>query len=479
MNRNACWAAASGILILACLLASAVPLLHFNSAVTVNYNEGWNVYRSQMVADGIPLYAAPPGLWTTNYPPLSFHIVSAVARFVHPPVLAGRLVAFAAFVVCCLAAAGIVRAMGGSRHAAAFAGLCFYAWLATLTPDRVVIDDPQLLGLAFTALGVLAFAKEPTPAWLATSAIGFTLGVFTKNNLIALPIAAGLMLVWQRRWRDLALWAGIGIVAAVLLLGLTILIDGPYFFAHLLRPRTTVLRQGLNKTLPFAVLFAPPFVLAALWLPQRFREPAARFLALAIVLSLAFAVFFSLGVGVDRNVFFDALLLLAVAVALGLAHIDALLPDHRPPVNAIFAILLSLPLLPIVTTVPARAWAALALLHDQPGREGDRANAVAVIAGQDGPAICETLLICVQAGKPLAYDTFFVADEVGAGRMPVEPELQRIRAGYYGSIQIDASVTTAALVPPNVRFPRPLLDAIDARYRPALVTSRLTVFVRR
>src|SRR5438128_533848 len=58
------------------------PVRRAAREVEFSYNEGWNAYKQAMVANGTPLYGLPPGAFTggTSYPPLSFHLVSWIAR---------------------------------------------------------------------------------------------------------------------------------------------------------------------------------------------------------------------------------------------------------------------------------------------------------------------------------------------------------------------------------------------------------------
>src|SRR5690242_4184512 len=53
------------------------PVKRIFANVEVNYNEGWNAYRADMIEKGIHLYGAPlQGFGTaTAYLPLSFHLV--------------------------------------------------------------------------------------------------------------------------------------------------------------------------------------------------------------------------------------------------------------------------------------------------------------------------------------------------------------------------------------------------------------------
>src|SRR5882724_8151716 len=69
------WKTLLGILAVMLIGLLWFPVMRTNSNVLRNYNEGWNAYRQEMAANGIPLYGEPPLYTPTNYPPLSFHIV--------------------------------------------------------------------------------------------------------------------------------------------------------------------------------------------------------------------------------------------------------------------------------------------------------------------------------------------------------------------------------------------------------------------
>src|SRR5215470_12729244 len=58
------------------------PVRRIFTHAQVNYNEGWNAYRTAMVAKSIPLYRTPPHgmIGATAYPPVSFHVVSLLGN---------------------------------------------------------------------------------------------------------------------------------------------------------------------------------------------------------------------------------------------------------------------------------------------------------------------------------------------------------------------------------------------------------------
>src|SRR6266705_3524219 len=107
------------IVVIGFMMVTMVALFRFPvhrifANVEVNYNEGWNAYRADMVAKGIRLYGAPPqGLGTaTAYPPISFHLISWLGS-TNTFVVAGRLVSLLSLIAAGLFIGLIVRKAGG------------------------------------------------------------------------------------------------------------------------------------------------------------------------------------------------------------------------------------------------------------------------------------------------------------------------------------------------------------------------------
>ena len=139
-------------------------------------------------------------------------------------------------------------------------------------PNRIGVNDPQLLGMAFKMLGFYWFIKAPVSGRrMLASAAFFTIAIFTKHNLVALPLGAGASLLVGRQWRPLFRWAAAGLIFAILL-GASRMIDGPYFLAHMLRARAYLLSNVVAESVPYLLLFLPPFAIAAVWVQRNWRD---------------------------------------------------------------------------------------------------------------------------------------------------------------------------------------------------------------
>ncbi|MGI4799744.1 MAG: hypothetical protein ACRYG8_38025 [Janthinobacterium lividum] len=62
-------------------------------------------------------------------------------------------------------------------------------------------------------------------------------GLFTKHNLLALPVGMTLSLAMRGAWRDLAVWILAGFVSCIVLFGGTVAVDGHLFLANMIAPR--------------------------------------------------------------------------------------------------------------------------------------------------------------------------------------------------------------------------------------------------
>jgi len=162
----------------------------------------WNAYHQGEAMQGQPLYGAPPALVGADYPPLSFHLIGLASRLTGNVNQTGRWVALLSLALVALLCGAIVRRFTGSTPLAAFAALSAVIWVAVYEPDRIGMNDPQLLGSVFSLLGLYAYLRErENRLWLCISALAFTLSVFTKHNLLAFPAAVGLHAAFPTRAR--------------------------------------------------------------------------------------------------------------------------------------------------------------------------------------------------------------------------------------------------------------------------------------
>jgi hypothetical protein len=478
------------------LLLAWFPLLRIDCLPSLNYNEGWNVYRQQMAAEGQPLYAHPPDLWITNYPFLSFHAIGAFGGAIGNMLLAGRIVAFASLVCIAVTCGVIVRIITGSVRGGLYGALCFFLWISTLSPDRRAMNDPEFLGIAFAGLGLLAYMKAPNSvSGSALSAFAFAMSMFIKHDVIALPLCVFIELLLVRNWKVLIAWIAVGLATAGCLLILTYILDGPYFIAHLLRSRDYSFRRAYWFVRTYFLHFGSCACLGLIAVALVRDTPSKRLVLLLIVLTNIVAFLFAGGDGVDFNIFFVPLIPTAIscavaAVGLGQGGKQAWMPAILPlavislasivapdafyvsamqllGLVAIIYLVVSIMLL-VGRSLPALPWKGIGIiigfaipvlagaeftpsqfitdLDDQrhlPALTEAANRSIELLRATKKPVICEDILLCFDAGKPLDYDPYFVKDQVLTGQIPESRILALLASRHYGIIELDRSPDAA------------------------------------
>jgi hypothetical protein len=491
------------------------PLAYTAAHVDRNYNEGWNAYRQQMAADGIPLYGQPPRYTATNYPPLSFHLIGLLGTVTGNMNATGRWVSVVALLLCSLSIAGIARRISGDWRAGAYGALCFLLWFDAYFETRVGVNDPQLFGTVFALAGLCAYVRWPESArGLTVSAIAFAIGLFIKLNLLAFPLAVGAHLLLRRSWKSLAVWTGALAVSCIALFALAAAVDGRYILTHLfVQPSVDWMRAWASSAAYWSVFRAPIGACAA-WSLWNAKSTLCSVLVQCAAIALALAIVFSGGSGVDVNVFTDFTIVLAIVVGIGACDL-ARLTEHLP-VPALLVVVALIPLmdpetaLAILVTVAAGALvfrngrlaepriltAAMfvlllsvatllplesirqAVVTRPPVQDYERGfeSGIEFLRARPGLALCESLLMCYEAGKPLFYDAHGVSLQVATGRLK-EDELDRLlESGVLRTIEIDgADIQPKRRLRFSAAFMRKLLE----RYTVAVQNSQSTLLVPR
>jgi hypothetical protein len=474
------WFVSIALMIICVLATSWFPLLNITALPSNNYNEGWNAYRQWMTVEGQPLYGSPPTLWTTNYPFLSFHIIGLFGVAKGNMVLAGRVVCFVSFITTAALVGGIVRLVTGSRVGALYAALALVAWFASFYEGGRASNDPELLSVAFTTLGLFAYLKGSRRiVWVALSATAFAVSLFTKHDLIAFPVSIGVHLLFTRNWRSLAGFLGVSIVAAGLLLALSFYLDGLYFFAELLQPRAYSLENLRYEALHYLLhFFVPLFIGVGLLFRDR-STPYRSFLFTLLIFTHLASLYFSGGDGVGSNIFFPAMIADLLTCLITICQLERT-AAKEPPAKWSFRIALVLSTLACVVMVPSRVQYDLVAQFHMPAATKAAHETIALLKSTEGPAICEDLLLCYEAGKPMGYDPYYVEDQVLVRRLQENAVLAMVTAHYYAAIQIDGAGDAASVAQrKDKRFSKRFLRTLLAEYRLVLGTPTYSVFVPR
>jgi hypothetical protein len=463
-----------------CVIATAwFPLASITALPSRNYNEGWNAYRQWMTIAGQPLYGRAPSLWTTNYPFLSFHIIGYIGAVKANMVLAGRIVCFAALVAISGLAGAIVRGATASRPGAIYAGLCLFAGLAAFNGSGRACNEPDLLSLAFACFGLFAYLRAPPRMlWLAGAAIAFAVSLFIKHDILAMPLSVAAHLLVTRNWRGLAAFLAAGGLAAGALLALSFHLDGRDFFGALLQPRAYSLQNLGTETFHYLLHFLAPLAVGVTVLLRHRAIPNRGFFFTLLIFTNLAAVYFSGGDGVASNIFYPASIadLLACVIAICWLEQEAL---QTPRAGRGFETALIVTSLAGALMVPFQFHNDIAAAQQLPATAQAARQAVAILQSANGPVICEDLLLCYDAGKPLDYDAYYVKDQILTGRVRDADIVALLNAHYYAAIQVDGGSDPVSLKHRRERFTLTFLRALAMQYRPVLVTHNYSVFVPR
>ena len=408
----------------------------------INYNEGWNSYFTARVLDGLPLYPARSSRLINNYPPLSFYMAALMAKLTGSVLVAGRALAWSGFAGSATLIGLILRRMGCSAAGASFGALFFGAVLVTRCDLYVGMFDPQLFAQMLMLAGCLVALSRPDSAGAVAAAALIVAGGFVKHSLLALPVSLTLWLAFYRR-RLLLPWLLTGAGLAGAGLAASVAGFGPEFIAGLSLPRQTSLSGAVGKMLRWLLPLELPCALATLPAvlvrvrrdDSTARHPSDRayaaFVLIYVLVALAIGLAGAAPLGTNYNMIFELL----VAVSLGLGLLVGWPGLRIPPgwVALASAVSLWVTALQLGTaeTSSWRAWSS-----EQRSREANALAAVALIRAAPGDALCGTLLLCFQSGKPMLYDPLNYGQAPGES----QADLQRDLAGHrFGLVQIDSA----------------------------------------
>ncbi|HEX6290459.1 MAG TPA: hypothetical protein VFZ66_14820 [Herpetosiphonaceae bacterium] len=193
--------------------------------------EGMALWEASLLRSGRGLYlpVVPENFVSAPYPPVHPLLLALFGESTVPHIFwTGRMISLIAALLVALAGFGAVRQVTGSR----LAGLSAAVGVLAFAPLQIwaLRIKPDMIGLAFTVAGLwltalwsgsqAGDAEAPRRAWLPPSliaaALAFVLAHFSKQTMLAGPLAAGTYLLLRDRWIALR-WG----LLYLLVLGLT------------------------------------------------------------------------------------------------------------------------------------------------------------------------------------------------------------------------------------------------------------------
>ena len=191
--------------------------------------------------------------------------------------------------------------------------------------------------------------------------------------------------------------------------------------------------------------------------------------------SLLIGMAFGGGAGVANNTFFDNFF--AMSIIMG-ACLDLLWKAPIPSFGKGGRWRFLVPVLlysTVVTTFVPRGVNVRRYLSQLPEWQRLYDAEVSFLVAQPGPAICESLVLCYDAGKPFIFDPFNSMRLVQLGKLDSNEIVKQMAEKKYGAIQTYGPVTDR----PNGRFPKDVLEAIDRYYVEALKGPDCHIYVPR
>lgn len=476
----------AGNWVLACcvafaLLTAIVPFARAFYRVEVSCNEGWDVYNAAIEAAHGRLYPANPGWTFVNYPMLSFVLVAQLHRWTHDYLLTGRALSLLSLCGCCLLVAAIVRKLGSGWRPALLAGFFCLALFCVAAdyPSYVGMDDPQMLALFFYMAGLWIYLKlDRSIAGAALSALFFVVAISIKHNPIefGLAVFADLIVISRRR----ALWfCACGLALLTCSVGLQLHYGGPGFFASLLSPRNYSAAKAFKLTgVDLGPLVLPLGV--SLYTGWKLRQDLQRRIAgIFLVFALLAGCYFLGGDGVSINAFFGSYLAMSILVGLFFARMEEGTPRRAAYAPAVlFGWLLVIPWL-VVPPLDDRAaaqinWNPPLALHRISAAQTRFDAEVAFLRRQPGPALCECLLRCYDAGKPYVYDPFNATRAVEFHKLDPEVIASALRHRQYGAVQLAGPIGDSCR---TEMFAPAILAALRENYHPSLRNQDGTIYL--
>lgn len=428
------------LLITVIVLLSIIPyLIRIGYNFEINYNEGFNVFNSVKVESGGVLYDSKENVYrTVNYPPLSFYIIGYINNIVGNPLIVGRSISLLSLFLISICVAVAVIKLGGAVYDAVFTGIFCIALFTTYASSYVGMNDPQILGHLFEMAGLLLYLDSRSKnVNIFLVALLFSLGIFTKHNLIALPIAVAFDLFYQSR-RDFIKYIIYCLTIGLFFVCIVSVISGYDFINEVFlveSSRIYSIRKMIFKTTDLVYYFQIPFLVTLLLILYNFREINFRIISIYYLLSLAIGIYFSGASGININIFFDLFISMAISSGMMLCyyrkHIINMFNYSKIiylflPIILFFGILIKLPE-NIITT-----YNGYSLFIEKERKYQEDAL---FLKTQPDPVLCESILLCYFGNKKYEYDSFWIRQSILSGKINEEKILSLIENGYFSIVQ--------------------------------------------
>jgi hypothetical protein len=449
------------LLLMVVLILLIAPLTRMFYHVSITYNEGWTVYHSDTVAKRNQIYDTKDPFTPVVYPPLFFYLEGLTGKlFGGNFLMIGRVFSFVGLIGTAILAALIVHIYSGSAIGSVLAAIFFCGAVAAIAPQYVAMNDAQLPAHVLSAAGLWIYLKairNNSSLWPA--ALLVTTALFTKHNLIAVPAAISIDLLFRSR-RSFLQWLLFVFAFIGTFTVLTFLFAGTGFLDQVIAGRYMSFEKMLAQTRQFATFTLIPLIVSVVWCV---RNPQERVLILWLFLSIVIGIITSAGFGTAMNMFFDAFLSMAVILGIFISNMKPL-PGALLP----FLLFLSIEVAAISETQMLLSKNLQSRFAKQ---QAEYLSDVQFLKNQSYSAACGNPLLCFDAGKRLEFDPFNVSQRIITGRMKEYDAVRLFEAGRFRVVQIkeqhyekNSSRTSEPQMFADTFFTRNIIAAIRENY---------------
>lgn len=446
-------------------------------------NEGWNVYYAARAAAGEILYTGDPAR-QVSYPFISFYLIGWLKPLFGNLLVIGRAISVISLSCVAICSAFIVRRFGGRSPEMLLGAAATLGFIRVQAGAWIGTDEPQMLAEALTFGGLLCYLSgDPTPWRLAGCALLCCAGGFIKPIAAAVPMAVTLDLLWHDR-RLFLIWCFCGIGALALFAGLSYEIAGGDFISEVFAKRPYYWELVAHHTKKFLRYHKIPLAVSLVYLCQSLPPSQAVLLRACFAGALIVGAVASGGQGVSYNAFIELAAVVGITTALAFGRWRDRLDSFRVGklASAVLPLVIGLPIATRSSEALSsllhlkRTWEAYEL------REVEFRRATAFLAQHPGDALCDSLLMCFEAGKPLIIEPFSARLAIETKHLDESKFIELFKQHRFAVIELPDVISPHAGQPDRIsavlrdvrhstattlHFTEATLRAIDRYYAPA------------
>lgn len=398
--------------------------------IQLDYGEGEILNFSYLLSKGEGVYRYVNGypLLFCNYPPV-FILLCSIFMNEDFSLIPGRIISLMALFIILLIVFLIVKHESKSLYLsimASFIVIYFYPIFFWAPFCRI-----DIFGTAFSFLGFWFVVKYKDSNLKYLSIVFFLISLYTKQTLIAAPIAAYLYLFLKNRRQGLICIFSLAISGLIIFILMSILTGGAFYYNLITYNNRDFFWDRFFASWTETVLpFYPVFLAFSLFyvfltLVERKNSPITFYFITSVLITILTG-----GTGADLNFFIEFFILVSIATALLFSHINKIWNGKEK----------SLVLLLCYFLIISQFIAKGTRLFPEPP-EPDQINQdkamVEIFKSSEKNILADNLTNILRSGKPVLLHPF-VFNYLARGRWDKEIFLSHIEKGNFSLIELPA-----------------------------------------